>query len=78
MLLAAARDLSLDLGRSWTIGDAGRDLAAGEAAGVSGILVATGKGESEFERLSVDRRPPGRFEPDLLAAARVIVALQGR
>jgi D-glycero-D-manno-heptose 1,7-bisphosphate phosphatase len=78
MLLAAARDLSLDLAKSWTIGDAGRDLAAGEAAGVSGILVATGKGEAEFERLSVDRRPPQRFEPDVLAAARAIVAVQGR
>jgi D-glycero-D-manno-heptose 1,7-bisphosphate phosphatase len=78
MLLAAARELALDLGRSWTIGDAGRDLDAGEAAGVTGILVATGKGEAEFERLSVDRRPPQRFEPDVLAAARAIVALQGK
>ena len=78
MLLAAARDLSLDLARSWTIGDAGRDLDAGLAAGVRGILVATGKGESEFERLSVDRRPPQRFEPDVLAAARAIAALQGK
>jgi D-glycero-D-manno-heptose 1,7-bisphosphate phosphatase len=78
MLLAAARELSLDLAGSWTVGDAGRDLAAGEAIGVPGILVATGKGESEFERLNVDRRPPQRFEPDVLAAARAIVAFHGR
>jgi histidinol phosphatase-like enzyme len=78
MLLAAALDLSLDLQRSWTVGDAGRDLAAGEAIGVPGILVATGKGEAEFERLTVERRPPQRFEPDVLAAAAAIVALQGR
>ncbi|MEZ6183661.1 MAG: HAD family hydrolase [Planctomycetota bacterium] len=34
MLLDAARDLDLDLGRSVLVGDTPRDLAAGEAAGV--------------------------------------------
>lgn len=34
MLLAAANDLDLDLSRSWTIGDAGRDVEAGVAAGL--------------------------------------------
>lgn len=38
MLLRAARDLSLDLARSWCIGDQERDIAAGRAAGV-GTLV---------------------------------------
>ena len=34
MLLAAARDLGLDLSRSWVIGDAPRDIEAGIAAGL--------------------------------------------
>jgi HAD superfamily hydrolase (TIGR01662 family) len=38
MLLLAARKLDLDLGRSWVIGDAGRDIEAGKAAGCRTIL----------------------------------------
>lgn len=34
MILAAADDLGLDLARSWLIGDAERDIAAGVAAGI--------------------------------------------
>lgn len=39
MLLAAARDLDLDLSRSWMVGDAERDALAGRAAGVRTILL---------------------------------------
>ncbi len=46
MLLQAARDLDLDLSRSWLIGDACSDLQAARAAGVRGILVRTGAGWS--------------------------------
>ena len=74
MLLDAARDLGLDLERSWVVGDAARDLEAGSAVGVPGVLVATGKGASEYERLAIEGRPPARFEPDVLAAARAIAA----
>jgi D-glycero-D-manno-heptose 1,7-bisphosphate phosphatase len=38
MLLQAARDFGLDLGRSWTVGDQMSDIEAGRAAGV-GTLV---------------------------------------
>ena len=38
MLLQAARDLDLDLARSWTVGDQMSDIEAGRAAGV-GTLV---------------------------------------
>jgi D-glycero-D-manno-heptose 1,7-bisphosphate phosphatase len=45
MLVAGAADLVLDLGRSWIVGDAASDLAAGERAGLQrGWLVATGYG----------------------------------
>jgi D-glycero-D-manno-heptose 1,7-bisphosphate phosphatase len=38
MLLAAARQLGLDLSRSWLIGDAARDVDAGRAAGCRTVL----------------------------------------
>ena len=38
-LLAATRDLGIDLSRSWLVGDAGRDIDAGRAAGCRTILL---------------------------------------
>jgi D-glycero-D-manno-heptose 1,7-bisphosphate phosphatase len=38
MFLAAAEKLSLDLSRSWLVGDAPRDIGAGAAAGCRTIL----------------------------------------
>ena len=46
MLRQAARDLDLDLTRSWTVGDKWTDVEAGSAAGARGILVRTGYGRS--------------------------------
>lgn len=47
MLLRAARELELDLSRSWMIGDMVSDLLAGRHAGCAGsILVRTGHGTS--------------------------------
>ena len=45
MLLEAARDLGLDLARSWMIGDRAGDVEAGRRAGVRAILVRTGVGK---------------------------------
>ena len=42
MLLQAARDLNLELGRSWLIGDSTVDMQAAHNAGVRGVLVRTG------------------------------------
>lgn len=39
MILAAADAMALDLSRSWVIGDAPRDVAAGKAAGCRTILI---------------------------------------
>lgn len=39
MLFQAARELNLDLKRSWMIGDSGSDVAAGQRAGCRTILV---------------------------------------
>lgn len=44
MILDAAAALGLDLGRSWTVGDSGRDAEAGRRAGTRTILI--GQAES--------------------------------
>ncbi len=41
MLVAAARDLGLDLGASWMIGDSPRDVEAGRRAGCRTILLGS-------------------------------------
>ena len=46
MLLEAARDLNLDLARSWMIGDKDIDVLCAVNAGLPGILVHTGHGAS--------------------------------
>ena len=49
MLLRAAKELSLDLKRSWMIGDAWSDVQAGQAAGVhSTVMVKTGRGADQL------------------------------
>lgn len=51
MLLRAARMLSLDLARSWIVGDRAGDIAAGRNAGIAGGLhVATGYGVEPIQR----------------------------
>ena len=42
MILGAARNMGLDLSRSWVIGDAPRDIEAGHAAGCRTILFRDG------------------------------------
>lgn len=49
LFFQAAKDLSLDLPRSWMIGDAWSDLQAGQAAGLrQTILVKTGRGAEQL------------------------------
>ena len=49
LLLQAAGELSLDLKRSWMIGDAWSDIQAGQAAGVHmTVMVKTGRGADQL------------------------------
>lgn len=59
MLLRAAREHSLDLNRSWMVGDSERDVLAGKAAGCSTVLVKTGVEEScaDFHLASMRELP---------------------
>ena len=57
MLLQAAREMSLDLGRSVMIGDALTDVMAGRAAGVGqAVMVRTGRGAAQLDGRLIDAR----------------------
>ena len=66
----AARDLELDLLRSWWVGDRLRDLEAAARFGGRGTLVLTGAGPTESQR------PESAWPtaPDLAAAVQRILA----
>ena len=69
MLLQAAKDFPLDLTASYIIGDKIADVEAGLKAGCRPLLVKTGYGAAEAERL-----PPGvDAYADLLAAVEAIL-----
>jgi D-glycero-D-manno-heptose 1,7-bisphosphate phosphatase len=59
MLLAAAKELDLDLGESWMIGDSQRDVQAGRSAGCRTILIRPPDS---------DRKETETGEPDHVAA----------
>ncbi len=61
MLLRAAADLSLDLSRSWLVGDKAIDIETARTAGTAGaLLVMTGYGASERSQAAALATP--RFE----------------
>jgi D-glycero-D-manno-heptose 1,7-bisphosphate phosphatase len=59
----AARDLGLDLRRSYVVGDSPADIAMGKAVGATTVLVLTGYGRGELNY----RRRLWRAEPDHIA-----------
>ncbi len=69
LILQAASDHDLDLGRSLIIGDALSDLQAGFAAGVGGAaLVRTGRGAQQAQDAAAARMPPFPVYDDLYQA----------
>lgn len=66
MLLRAAKDLGIDLKRSWMIGDRWRDIDCGHAAGCRTILVDRGYAEAL-------RQPPDYRTTGLPGAAQIIL-----
>ncbi len=67
MLLEGARDLGIDLARSWMVGDRAGDLEAGRRAGVRSILVRTGEGTGTDSSAAV------HIAADFPAAAKFIL-----
>jgi D-glycero-D-manno-heptose 1,7-bisphosphate phosphatase len=60
MLLRAAKDLDLDLSRSFAVGDRWHDVGAAHAAGARGVLIRTGLGHRE------EAAPDGATNPDAI------------
>ena len=52
LLVRAVEELRLDTTRSYMVGDTLKDIEAGARAGIKGILVRTGYGETEEKALS--------------------------
>ncbi len=74
----AARDLGIDLSRSYIVGDSWIDIEAGARAGVPGVLVMTGYGRGllEHQRHRL-RSEPSHIAEDLLRAVRWILEREG-
>jgi D-glycero-D-manno-heptose 1,7-bisphosphate phosphatase len=71
MLLDAAKALQIDLSRSYMVGDRWRDIDCGHAAGCITILI----NHPYAEKL---RQSPHHYADSILAAARLILALEQR
>lgn len=75
LLLQAAKDLSLDLKRSWMIGDAWSDVQAGEAAGTQGtILLRTGRGIEQLLQAPPEKMPGNLIFDNLPLAIDAIIS----
>jgi len=59
----AAREMDLDLSRSYVVGDRWSDLKAAALCGSKGILVLTGYGRGDFEYIG----PSQQVQPDYVA-----------
>ena len=74
MLEDAARDLGIDLSRSFVVGDRLADVGAGKRAGATAILVLTGYGRTALEELGRDDAvQPDCIAEDLAAAVEYII-----
>jgi D-glycero-D-manno-heptose 1,7-bisphosphate phosphatase len=70
----AARDLNLDLSRSYVVGDRYNDIETAANAGAKGILVLTGYGRGEYEYLRAAQKvQPVYIADDLLDAVEWIL-----
>ncbi|MBC7235083.1 MAG: HAD-IIIA family hydrolase [Chloroflexi bacterium] len=78
MLTYAAQSLNLDLSRSYLVGDAESDIAAGGAVGCRTALVRTGRGAEACERVKACWGEACRLVEDLGEAARWIMECEGK
>lgn len=78
MLTSLAAEHGVDLARSYLVGDALTDVAAGHAVGCTTVLVQTGRGQQHIDLPEVQRWRPDHLARDLYAAAQWILAEERR
>ncbi|MCB0164433.1 MAG: HAD family hydrolase [Anaerolineae bacterium] len=76
MLLQAARELGVDLSRSYMVGDAMTDLRAGQQAGCHPIMVLTGRGLPQLTPAFTSMNTPFTITRNLMQAAGYIYRLE--
>jgi D-glycero-D-manno-heptose 1,7-bisphosphate phosphatase len=69
LVTAAARDLNIDLERSWVIGDQWRDIEVAHRSGARGILVRTGYGRGLETNWPKNIAQPTLISDNLMSAA---------
>ena len=79
MVERAARELHLDPARSVVIGDHSSDAALARSfPGMQGVLLLTGHGEEQWQRIQAGTLPaPDRTAADLAAAVQGLLAQRG-
>ena len=79
LIRRAARDLELDLSRSWMVGDRYGDVELARNAGLRAAFVLSGYGRGEWEYQKASwASEPDLVAEDLLAAVREIIERGGR
>ena len=76
MLYQAAAEMSIDLSRSYVIGDATTDMQAGLAAGCTCVMVLTGRGMKQSAVAMSRTEVNFRFARDLQHAVEMILYLE--
>lgn len=73
MLIQAQREMSLDLEKSYLIGDAISDIQAAHAVGVCGLLVSTGRGIEQRKKLVLHPNLTPMIFENILTATNLII-----
>ncbi len=74
LLLQAARELNIDVQRSYVVGDKASDVQLAHNAGATGILVLTGEGRKYQQTYPPEYTPPHAICRNLYEAAEWIIA----
>ncbi len=75
MVLAAQRDLNIDVAQSFMVGDKHSDITFAQSVGMQGVLVKTGYGLGEIEQWSAGwTEQPDQICEDLLDAVEWILS----
>jgi histidinol phosphatase-like enzyme len=73
MVLQSAKDLNIDLGKSYTVGDSVRDYLLGYNTGGKGILILSGHGKKQKLKIAQEKIKPMAVCKTLKEAVSLII-----